>query len=169
VDRLSKYAHFIALSHPYIAVTVARVFVSQIFKLLGMPSSIVSHRNPIFTSVFWREFFRLQGTSLNMSSSYHPQTNCQSEIVNKCLGNYLRCSTLDRPKQWSTWLPWAEYWYNTSWHSSIRMTPYEAVYGVPLPRLLTYVPGTTWVEAVEEELRTRQQILILLQHNLQQA
>jgi hypothetical protein len=124
----------------------------------------------LYSLVFFGEsFFRLQGTSLNMSSSYHPQTNGQSEIVNKCLGNYLRCSTLDRPKQWSTWLPWAEYWYNTSWHSSIRMTPYEAVYGVPLPRLLTYVPGTTWVEAVEEELRTRQQILILLQHNLQQA
>jgi hypothetical protein len=51
------------------------------------------------------------------------------EVVNKCLENYLRCFTQDRPKQWLLWLPWAEFWYNTTWHSSIKMTPYEAVYG----------------------------------------
>jgi len=62
-----------------------------------------------------------------------------------------------------------KYWYNTSWHTSIRMTPYEAVYGVPPPRLLAYVPGTTRVETVDEVLKSRQQILALLQHNLQQA
>jgi len=169
VDRLSKYAHFLTLSHPYTAVTVAKLFVSQVFKLHGMPLSIVSDRDPVFTSAFWREFFKLQGTSLDMSSSYHPQTDGQSEIVNKCLENYLRCFAQDNPKQWVSWLPWAEYWYNTSWHTSIRMTPYEAVYGVPPPRLLAYVPGTTRVETVDEVLKSRQQILALLQHNLQQA
>jgi hypothetical protein len=81
----------------------------------------------------------------------------------------LRCFSLSRPTQWSSWLPWAEYWYNTSWHASIKLTPYEAVYGVPPPRLLTYVPGTTQVDSIEEVFRTRQQILALLQHNLQQA
>jgi hypothetical protein len=109
VDRLSKYAHFLALSHPYTAVTVARMFVSQVFKLHGMPLSIVSDRDPVFTSAFWSEFFKLQGTSLDMSSSYHPQTDGQSKIVNKCLENYLRCFTQDNPKQWVSWLPWAEY------------------------------------------------------------
>jgi hypothetical protein len=71
VNRLSKYAHFIALSHPYTAVTMARIFVAQIFKLHGRPSSIASDRDPLLTSIFWREFFKLQGTSLNVSSSYH--------------------------------------------------------------------------------------------------
>jgi hypothetical protein len=93
VDRLSKYVHFLALSHPYTTVSVARMFVSQVFKLHGMPISIVFDRDPAFTSAFWREFFKLQGTSLDMSSSYHPQTDGQSEIVNKCLENYLRCFT----------------------------------------------------------------------------
>jgi len=130
-----------------------------------MPTFIVSDRDPVFTSSFWREFFRLQGTSLKMSTSYHGQ----SEIVNKCLETYLRCFSQDRPTQWSSWLPWVEYWYNTSWHASIKLTPYEVVYGVPPPRLLTYVPGTTQVDAVEEVLRIRQQILTLLQHNLQHA
>jgi len=169
VGRLSKYAHFTALAHPYTAASVAKLFMSQIFKLHGMPTSIVSDRDPVFTSSFWREFFRLHGTSLKMSTSYHPQTDGQSKIVNKCLETYLRCFSQDRPTQWSSWLPWAEYWYNTSWHASIKLTPYEAVYGVPPPRLLSYVPGMTQVDAVEEVLRTRQQILTLLQHNLQHA
>jgi len=87
-------------------------------------------------------------------------------VVNKSLENYLRCFAQDNPKEWTHWLPWAEYWYNTSWHSAIKMTPYEAVYGVPPPRLLNYVPGTTRVEAVDEVLRNREQILQLLQHNI---
>jgi hypothetical protein len=62
---------------------------------------------------------------------------------NKCLENYLRCFTQDNPKHWAAWLPWAEYWFNTRWHSSTHMTPFEEVYGVPPPRLLNYIPGTT--------------------------
>lgn len=104
-----------------------------------------------------------------MSTSYHPQTDGQTEIVNKCLENYLRCFTQDSPKHWTSWLPWAEYWYNTSWHASTRMTPFEAVYGTPPPRLLSYIPGTTRVEAVDEVLRNREQILNLLQHNMKNA
>jgi transposase InsO family protein len=166
VDRLSKYSHFTALSHPYTAAKVAQLFIQNIFKLHGMPQSIVSDRDPTFTSLFWRELFRLQGTSLKLSTSYHPQTDGQTEVVNKSLENYLRCFAQDNPKEWTHWLPWAEYWYNTSWHSAIKMTPYEAVYGVPPPRLLNYVPGTTRVEAVDEVLRNREQILQLLQHNI---
>jgi hypothetical protein len=134
-----------------------------------MPQSIVSDRDPTFTSLFWRELFRLQGTSLNLSTSYHPQTDGQTEVVNKCLENYLRCFAQDTPKNWTYWLPWAEYWYNTSWHSTIKMTPFEAIYGVPPPWLLSYVPGTTRVAAVEEVLRNREQILNLLHQNIKHA
>jgi hypothetical protein len=169
VDRLSKYAHFISLAHPYTAVKVARLFIDNILKLHELPTSIVSDRDPIFTSHFWKELFKQQGTTLKMSYSYHPQTDGQSEVVNKCLENYLRCFTQDRPKQWVLWLPWAEFWYNTTWHSSIKMTPYEAVYGQPPPKLLSYILGTTNVAAVDELLRTREQILALLQQNNKQA
>ena len=75
VDRLAKYTHFMALSHPYTAAKVANVYLQSVFKLHGMPSTIVSDRDPIFTSHFWRELMRLQGVALNMSSSYHPQTD----------------------------------------------------------------------------------------------
>jgi hypothetical protein len=92
-----------------------------------------------------------------------------TEIVNKCLENYLRCFTQDTPKNWTFWLPWAEFWYNTTWHASIKMTPFEAVYGVPPPYLLSYIPITTRVDAVDEVLHNREQILTLLQLNIKQA
>jgi len=131
VDRLSKSSHFISLAHPYTAAKVAQLFIQNILKLHGMLQSIVSDRDLTFTSAFWAELFRLQGTSLKLSTSYHPQTDGQTEIVNKCLETYLRCFTQDSPKRWTYWLLWAEYNYNSTWHSAIRMTPYEAVYGVP--------------------------------------
>jgi hypothetical protein len=93
VDHLSKYNHFTSLSHPYTAAKVAQLFISNIFKLHHMPQSIISYRDPTFTSAFWSELFRLQGTSLKLSTRYHPQTNGQIEIINKCLENYLRCFT----------------------------------------------------------------------------
>jgi hypothetical protein len=101
VDKLSKYSHFTALSHPYTTAKVAQLFIQNIFKLQRMPQSIVSDRDPTFTSLFWRELFRLQGTSLKLSTSYHPQTDGQTEVVIKSLENYLRCFTQDKPREWN--------------------------------------------------------------------
>uniref|UniRef100_A0A2N9I1L0 Reverse transcriptase n=1 Tax=Fagus sylvatica TaxID=28930 RepID=A0A2N9I1L0_FAGSY len=167
--RLSKYAHFIPISHPYTAVSVAQVFFEQIFRLHGMPQSIVCDRDVTFTSVFWKELFRLQGTNFNFSSSYHPQTDGQTEVVNRTLEMYLRCFTSSRPKEWARWIPWAQFCYNSSVHSSTKKTPFEVVYGRKPPTLLSYVAGTAKTEAVDKELLTRDEILKELRQNIQQA
>jgi hypothetical protein len=169
VDRLTKYGHFLPLAHPYSASRVAHLFMANIFKFHGMPSTIVSDRDPTFTSSFWRELFRLQGSTLTFSSSYHPQSDGQTEALNKCLETYLRCYAGSKPKAWSTWLPLAEWWYNTSRHSSTGYTPFEAVYGYAPPSLLSYVPGTSANLAVDTQLRDRTTVLTLLKGHLHHA
>ena len=129
VDILSKYAHFCALPHPFTPTLVTQSFMDQIFKLHSMPTSIVSDHDPIFTSKFWQELFWLQGTHLQHSTSYHPQTDGQTKAINKCLETYLRCFTLEKQHLWVQSLPLAEWWYNTNYHATTKMTPYEAVYG----------------------------------------
>jgi len=141
VDRFSKYAHFIALGHPYTATSVARAFFDGIIRLHGFPSSIISDRDPVFTGHVWRDLFKMAGVKLRMSTAFHPQTDGQSEVVNKVIAMYLRCVTSDRPRAWVDWLSSAEYCYNTSFHTALHATPFEVVYGRPLPLLLPYTPA----------------------------
>lgn len=129
VDRLSKYAHSIPLSHLYATLDVVKVYSDQGFKLHGLPITITSDGNPIFSNSVWSDFFKLQRMRLNKSTGYHPQTNYQTEIVNKCLETYVNCMCYEKPCTWSNWLPLTERWYNTHFHSSVQYSPYEVVYG----------------------------------------
>jgi hypothetical protein len=133
VDRFSKYTHFIVLCHPYTAASVARAFFDGVVRLHGFPSSIVSDWDPVFTGNVWRDLFWMAGVTLRMSTAFHPQTDGQSKVVNKVIAMYLRCVTGDRPRAWVDWLSWAEYCYNTSFHTALRATPFEVVYGRPPP------------------------------------
>jgi hypothetical protein len=91
IDQFSKYGHFIPMSHPFTALQVAQDFVNTIYRLHGLPKVIVSDRDKIFTSTLWRELFGLSDTTLHMSSSYHPQSDGQTECLNQCVETYLRC------------------------------------------------------------------------------
>jgi hypothetical protein len=95
VDFLSKYAHLCALKHPFTTSIVAQIFMDQVFKIHGMVHSIVSDRDLTFTRNFWQELFKLQGTQLHLITAYHPQTDGQTKVVNKCLETYLRCFSLE--------------------------------------------------------------------------
>jgi hypothetical protein len=169
VDRLSKAAHFIPLGHPYSATLVARAFFAEVVRLHGIPSSIVSDRDPVFTSEFWRELFRLAGVKLQMTSAFHLQSDGQSEAANKIIAMYLRCLTGDRPRQWVEWLPWAEFCYNSSYQQSIKTSPFELVYGRPPPSIRSYVPGDARLPAVERAMTERDEFLAEVRDRLEQA
>jgi hypothetical protein len=169
IDHFSKYAHFILLAHPYTAESVAQAFFSDIVHLHSIPQSIVSDRNPVFTSAFWRELMRLMGTKLLMSSAFHPQTDGQTEAANRVIVMYLWCFTGDRPCQWIRWLPWAEYVYSTAYQSSLRDTPFQVVYGRHTPSIHSYEPGETRVAAVAQEMEAREALLADVRYHLKQA
>ncbi|KAK8914112.1 hypothetical protein KSP39_PZI024137 [Platanthera zijinensis] len=169
VDRLSKYAHFVPLRHPYTTSTVAEAFITEVVRLHGFPRSIVSDRDPLFLSNFWTSLFRLQGTRLRMSTAYHPQSDGQSEVLNRCLETYLRCFIGERPSTWTKWLCWAEYSYNTAYHHATNTSPFEIVYGRPPPSIVRHLPGECPVASLAEHLQDRDIILDSLKHHLRRA
>jgi hypothetical protein len=136
-------------------VLVARAFFDTIVGLHGVPCSIVSDRDPVFTSAFWSELFSLTGTKLRMSTAFHPQTDDQSQVTNCIICVYLRCLAGDGPRTWLRWLPWAEYCYNTSYQTALKTTPFQVVYVRFPPTLITYTAGSAKVQAVDRQLIDR--------------
>jgi hypothetical protein len=101
-----------------------------------------------------------------MSTTYHPQTDGQTEVVNKCLEHYIRCYAGEKPKIWSPWLAMAKYWDNTNFNASTKLTPFEVLYGIPPPKLVENIPMITLNQTMGEHLHSREYILAILQHNL---
>lgn len=158
VDRYSKGIHLGALPTGFTAFKVAALFMELVCKLHGFSKSIVSDRDPIFVSNFWRELFRLSGTRLRLSTAYHPQSDGQTEVINRVLEQYLRCFVRDRPSSWFPYLALAEWSYNTSRHSGSGLTPFEITYGKPPPTIVDYINGATKNEAVNAILIDRQAV-----------
>jgi hypothetical protein len=169
VDRLSKASHFGMLKTGFTAATVADLFAKMVCKLHGMPRSMVSDCDPIFLSHFWQELFRLNGTKLRMTTAYHPQSDGQTEIVNKTMQQYLRCFVHEEPRRWGKFLHWAEWHYNIAIHFATGFSPFEIVYGRSPPSLPTYIAGSSHIQAVDDDLSTRDNILAMVKKMLLKA
>uniref|UniRef100_A0A2N9EEP8 RNA-directed DNA polymerase n=1 Tax=Fagus sylvatica TaxID=28930 RepID=A0A2N9EEP8_FAGSY len=129
VDRLTKSAHFIPIRMNYSLDQLAQLYIEEIVRLHGIPVSIVSDRDPRFTSRFWKSLHKALGTNLNFSTAFHPQTDGQSERTIQILEDMLRACVLDLKGSWANHLCLVEFAYNNSFQSSIGMAPYEALYG----------------------------------------
>jgi hypothetical protein len=129
VDRLTKSAHFLPVKTTYRAKQYAELYLTRIVCLHGVPKTIVSDRGPQFVAHFWRSLHEAMGTDLTYSTTYHPQTDGQTEIVNQILEDMLRACVLVYENKWATCLPFMEFSYNNSYQASIKMSPFEALYG----------------------------------------
>ena len=129
VDRFSKYATFIPISADCNVDETARLFLKHIVKLWGIPSNIVSDRDPRFTGRFWTELFKLLGSDLNFSTSFHPQSDGQTERVNALLELYLRHFVSANQRDWAKLLDVAQFSYNLQRSESTGKSPFEIVMG----------------------------------------
>lgn len=129
VDRLTKSAHFLAMRETLPMDKLARLYINEVVSRHGVPLSIVSDRDSRFTSHFWDAFQRELGTKIKLITTYHPQTDGQSERTIQTLEDMLRSCVIDFGGNWDSHLPLVEFAYNNSYHSSLGAAPFEVLYG----------------------------------------
>jgi hypothetical protein len=129
MDRLTKTAHFLPVHTTHRAEKYAEIYIDQIVRLHGIPKTILSDRGALFVVRFWEQLQESLGTQVIRSSAYHPQTDGQTERVNQILEDMLRACVLHYGKNWDKCLSLAEFSYNNSYQSSLKMAPFEALYG----------------------------------------
>ncbi|KAI3804794.1 hypothetical protein L1987_26605 [Smallanthus sonchifolius] len=129
VDRLTKSAHFLAIKETDKMEKLTRIYLKEVVSRHGVPISIISDRDARFTSRFWQSLHKALGTRLDMSTTYHPQTDGQTERTIQTLEDMLRACVIDFGNTWESHLPLVELSYNNSYHTSIKAAPFEALYG----------------------------------------
>jgi hypothetical protein len=129
VDWLTKVTYFIPVKTMYTGPQLAELYISRIVCLHGVPKKIVFDRRTQFTSKFWERLHESMDTKLNFSSAYHPQTDGQTERVHQVLEDMLRACALQYGRSWDKSLPYAEFSYNNSYQESLKMAPFEMLYG----------------------------------------
>ena len=134
VDCLNKSAHFLPIEKTYPLNRFSKIYIKKIVKLHSVTSSIVSDRQPCFTSHFWGALHDVLGSQLKFSTTFHLQTDRQSERTIRTLEDMLTACVLDFQGSWDEHLPLVEFTYNNSFHSSIGMLLYEILYRRPVDR-----------------------------------
>jgi hypothetical protein len=129
LDRLTKTTHFLPVHTTHRAEKYAEIYIDQIVRFYGIPRTIVSDRGAPFVACFWEQLQESLGTHVIRSPAYHPQTNGQTERVNQVLEDMMRACVLHYGKNWDKCLSLAEFSYNNSYQSSLKMEPFEALYG----------------------------------------
>src|SRR4051812_49105804 len=168
VDRLSKQAHFEAMNTTATAPDVAKIFLNTIFRHHGLPQVIVSDRDSKFTSNFWQALFKMLDTRLAMSTSFHPQTDGQTERTNRTLEQILRNYVSYKQDNWDQCLTMAEFAYNNAQQSSTKLSPFFLNHEQHLKTPATLHQSTP-VAAVEDFTLQMKNLLQVAQDNIHQA
>jgi len=160
-DRFSKMAHFIPCHKVDDANNISRLFFREVVRLHGLPKTIVSYKDPKFVGHFWRTLWERLGTKLNFSTSCQPQTDGQTEVVNRSFSTMLRSVMKGNHKSWDEYLPHIEFAYNRVVHKTTNISPFEVVYGfnpltplnllpLPNPQEFVHKEGLTKAEFVKK-------------------
>ncbi|KAH0652607.1 hypothetical protein KY289_030285 [Solanum tuberosum] len=170
VDRMTKSAHFIPVKVSHSAEDYAKLYLRVMLRLYGVPLSIISYRVTQFTSQFWKSFQKGPGTKVKLSTNFYPQIDGQAERTIQTLEDMLRACVIDFKGNWDDHLTLIKFSYNKSYHSSIEMAPFEALYGrrcrspigwfevgeVPLIGLELVHEAIEKIQLIRERLRTAQ-------------
>jgi hypothetical protein len=170
VDHLTKFTHFIPVSTTYRVRQYTELYMLHIICYHGIPKTIISDRGYIFVARFWEQLHKCLGTHLIQSSAYHPQTDRQTKRVNQIIEDMLRACVLTDGPKWDKHLPLVEFSYNNSYQESIKMSPFDALYGWPCRTPLSWsesgervIFGPDIVTKVEDKVKQIQVNILAVQ------
>ncbi|KAK1694992.1 hypothetical protein QYE76_011689 [Lolium multiflorum] len=169
VDRLTKSAHFLAVNQQDKGEKLIDLYIKEIVSKHGVPKKIVSDRGSVFTSAFWKQLHEALGSKLDYSTAYHPQTGGQTERTNQILEDMLRACALDFGGSWEEHLPLAEFSYNNSYQSSIKMAPFEALYGRKCRSPICWYEAGSSKEFNPDYVKEKQHIIDIIRDRLKIA
>jgi hypothetical protein len=169
VDRLTKVAHFIPVRTNYTGAKLAKLYMARIVCLHGVPKKIVLDRGSQFTSWFWQNLHECLDTELNFSLAYHPQTDGQTERTNQVLEDMLRACALKHGGSWDKSLLYAECSYNYSYQASLKMSPFEALYGRKCRTPLYWDQTGEWHFFGPEIIQEAEEQVRMIRENLRTA
>jgi hypothetical protein len=169
VEILSKVAHLIPFKSTCKAIDISKIFMKEIFRLHGIPKEIISDRDTKFTSNFWKSLFVGFETKLLFSTIYHPQTDGKIERVNQVLEDMSRMHVMHQPKKWEDYLPLVEFAYNNGYQESLKMSPFEALYGRQCNIPISWNNPVDGVTISPDMLKEMEQKVIQIRQNLKIA
>jgi len=129
IDKLNKSPHFISVKSTFKAISIAEMFMKELFRMHGIPKMVISDRDIKFTSAFWKELFAVLNTNLNFSMSYHPKTYGQTKRTNQIIEDMLCMYVRTKPNKWEDYLHSVEFAYNNGYQTSAKLSPFEILYG----------------------------------------
>ena len=166
VDKITKFANLFVVTTTFTASQVAKLFFKEVFRLHGLPKSIISDKVSIFFSAFWQELFKMAEKIVTPSTRYHPQTDGQTDRVNQWLEFYLRNYVSGNKKAWIKWLNLGDSCYNTTFHMSISMYPFKSLYVYDASTFIDHIFCVIIAPNAKDWIEKSQEILKVLKDNL---
>jgi hypothetical protein len=166
VDKFTKATHFIPFKLTHKEANIVDVYMREIAQLHGIPKTIVFDRDPKFTSKFWKGLFNGFGTNLNFSTAYPPESDGQIERVNQVIEDKLRMYVMDKPSKWEDYLQLVEFDYNNGYQASLKMIPFEALYGRKCNTPVSWDNPTDKAMVGLDFLREMEEKMIKIKQNL---